>query len=224
MNKYIFVAFALVVVIDSVRSDFSEDIIDNVKSKQVKKLLAENKHYIKAGLGKLEQQCPGVTQKLKAGIKAYQQCDEKSDDSLTICQTIETSNLNCTKQLIRVFDDCLPPMARALPTMALKALVSVAGFLCKQTGESIFELANPCFWEPPEQSDQVCEEKVNQFVGKYAQSEHGPTKAETCAVANSYMECIRDGLGGGCKNQKTKDVVYGLFEALMSPCRNLSAV
>ena len=120
------------------RCDSSEEVIDSVKSKHVKKLLTQNKEHLDEGLEKLEEKCPGVSEKLKAAIKSFMECDDKVDDSLTICQAIQSYTLNCTTPLLKVIDDCLPQNAKGLPTLALKSVLSVADFLCKQTGESIF--------------------------------------------------------------------------------------
>mgnify|MGYP005984657635 CR=1 FL=1 len=120
------------------RCDSSEEVIDKVKSKHVKKLLNQNKEHLDEGLDKLEQKCPGVTPKLKAAVKSFVECDDKVDDSLTICESIQSYTLNCTAPLLKVIDDCLPQNAKGLPTLGLKSLVSVADFLCKQSGEAIF--------------------------------------------------------------------------------------
>ncbi|WP_407810220.1 hypothetical protein, partial [Staphylococcus aureus] len=82
----------------------------------------------------------GVSEKLKSALVSFQECDDKADDSLTLCSAIQVYTLNCTAPLLKVVDDCLPDSAKGLPSLGVKSILSVADYLCKQTGESIFEL------------------------------------------------------------------------------------
>ena len=135
------------------KSDSSEEVLEEIKSKHLKKYLSSHKENIDEGFQKLEEHCPGVTEKLKVcqfivvsfgnpffqqAVKSFKECDDKADDSLTICHAIQSYTLNCTAPVIQVIDDCLPPRAKGLPKFGLESIVSVADFLCKQTGESIF--------------------------------------------------------------------------------------
>lgn len=71
-------------------------------------------------------------------MKEFHECDDKADESLTMCAAIQAYTLNCTSPLLRVVDDCLPQKAKGLPKLGVKSLLSVSEHLCKQTGESIF--------------------------------------------------------------------------------------
>ncbi|XP_063921519.1 uncharacterized protein LOC135136251 [Zophobas morio] len=235
--KYIFVALALFSVFSSFRCDSSGEVIDTVKSKHVKKLLSKNKEHVDEGLEKLEQHCPGVTNKLKEAIKSFVECDDKVDDALTICQQIQTSSINCTAPLFKVVDDCLPPKARGLPTLGLKSLVSVADFLCKQNGETIFELANPCLWgfaivdaENESNVTTECDKKfatvIEEVNGLIEQNnpEQIPTKTEICNTITGFRSCVKTETVASCKCQKTQDAAIGLFDAFVAPCSHINEV
>ncbi|KAJ3646779.1 hypothetical protein Zmor_024351 [Zophobas morio] len=227
--KLVFVVFAIFAVINSALCDSSEEVIENVKSKHVKKLLTKNKEHLDEGLEKLEKHCPGVGDKLKHAIKSFQECDDKVDDSLTICHAIQSHTLNCTKPLLDVVDGCLPQKAKGLPTLGVKSLLSVADFLCKQTGESIFELVNPCLWEDDEteggeETENECEKKAVALAEKFGDENTIPTQSEICSTATSLRTCLKEDVHKQCKNQKTQDAVLGLFDAIVAPCSHINEV
>jgi hypothetical protein len=133
--------------------------------------------------------------------------------------------LNCTAPLLKVVDDCLPDSAKGLPSLGVKSILSVADYLCKQTGESIFELGNPCLWEDLEESNEQldeCEEKVKNFAKKH--KETIPSKTEICSTATSLRTCVQTRATTTCKNQKTKNVALGVFDALVAPCSHINEV
>ncbi|KAJ3642517.1 hypothetical protein Zmor_025287 [Zophobas morio] len=222
MKKYIFVAFALFAVIGGVKSDSSEEVLEEIKSKHLKKYLSSHKENIDEGFQKLEEHCPGVTEKLKQAVKSFKECDDKADDSLTICHAIQSYTLNCTAPVIQVIDDCLPPRAKGLPKFGLESIVSVADFLCKQTGESIFELANPCLWEDveDEQEDQ-CIENLKELSGKFGEKDDIPSKIEICSATPTLRGCIQTRATTHCKNQKTRNAILGFFDAVVAPCKQV---
>ncbi|KAJ3646777.1 hypothetical protein Zmor_024349 [Zophobas morio] len=221
MNKYIFVAFALFAVFISVRC---EQVLEEVKPKYVKTLLTQSMEKFDEGLENLEETCPGVSPKLKAAVKSFIECDEKFDDSLTICESIQRHTFNCIRPLLQVIDDCLPQKAKGLPILGVKSLLSVADFMCKQTGESIFEQANPCLLEDSEETNEnnECKHKINQFIENYEGKDDIPTRSEICTLATGFKSCVRRDVDGLCKNQKTRDVVNGLLDAVVAPCSNIN--
>ncbi|KAJ3626623.1 hypothetical protein MTP99_017319 [Tenebrio molitor] len=225
MNKLLIIAFALFAVISIVRCSDSDEVLEKVKSKHLRKYLTDRREDVDSGLEKLEKHCPGVSEKLKSALVSFQECDDKADDSLTLCSAIQVYTLNCTAPLLKVVDDCLPDSAKGLPSLGVKSILSVADYLCKQTGESIFELGNPCLWEDLEESNEQldeCEEKVKNFAKKH--KETIPSKTEICSTATSLRTCVQTRATTTCKNQKTKNVALGVFDALVAPCSHINEV
>lgn len=128
---------AALVRADSSESESSEEVLQRIKSKYFKEYLKENR-LLEAGSQKFKQICPGQEEKLRQSLVELQKCDDSVDNSLTICESIQTSVLNCTKPLLDVLDSCLPAKAKGLPTLGVQSLVSVSNYLCKLNGESIF--------------------------------------------------------------------------------------
>ncbi|KAJ3642516.1 hypothetical protein Zmor_025286 [Zophobas morio] len=222
MKKQIFLALALFAVISSVECDSSEDLLEEVKFKHALQYVSTHKDDIKIGIQKLETQCPGVTEKLKQAIKSFKECADKVDDSLTVCQAIQSYTLNCTTPLLKVIDDCVPPKARGLPKFALESLVSVADYLCKQPGESIFELGNPCLWQDAEgEEHEQCAKNLKEISAKVEQSDTIPSKEEICGVLTGVRVCVQSGVTANCQNQKTRNAVIGFFDAAVAPCKQI---
>lgn len=71
-------------------------------------------------------------------MTSFKNCEENFDDTLTICQMLQSATLNCSEPVVKVITDCLPEKARDLPILSIKSFVSVAGYLCSILGESIF--------------------------------------------------------------------------------------
>ncbi|EFA10008.1 hypothetical protein TcasGA2_TC012178 [Tribolium castaneum] len=226
MRKFVFVALALLVAISTVQcDDSSEEVLEHIKSRHLKKYLHGQREHLDDGLEKLEKHCPGVSEKLKVAVKEFSECDDKVDDSLTICEAIHAYTINCTAPLLKVVNDCLPEKARGLPNLGMKSMVSVAEHLCKQSGESIFELVNPCLWEDLEEANtemDACEEKVKALGQKY--KENIPTQSELCSSITDLRTCIQKRATLSCKNQKTRNAILGVFDAAVAPCSHLNAV
>ncbi|RZC36711.1 DUF1397 domain containing protein [Asbolus verrucosus] len=225
MNKFIFVAFALFAVVSFVQCTDNDDYLEKVKSKHIRKYLRNRKDTLDSGLSKLEEHCPGVSEKLKDALVAFGECDDRVDDSLTICDAIQSATLNCTQPLIKVVDDCLPEKAKGLPLLGIKSVLSVSDFLCKQNGEAIFELLNPCLWEDLEESNEQineCEEKVTSKLKQHKDSI--PSPSEVCSVVTSMRTCVRTRTEKTCKNAKTRNVAIGLYDAVVAPCSSINQV
>lgn len=86
---------------------------------------------------KFDQFCPGHGKVLKQSLIELDKCRKRVDDSLTLCESVQSSVLNCTKPVLDIVDQCVPQTAKGLPSLAVESLVSVLDRLCKMTGESI---------------------------------------------------------------------------------------
>ncbi|RZC33796.1 hypothetical protein BDFB_011479, partial [Asbolus verrucosus] len=224
--RYFYLTCITIIAVNFIHCLDSGEVLEKVKSKHIRKYLEAKKDTVDSGLSELDEICPGVSEKLEDAVINFLECADKVDDSLTICEAIQSATLNCTQPLIKLVDDCLPAKAKGLPSLGINSFRSVSEYLCKQSGESLFELLNPCLWEDAEDSSATaqCERDLETRMDKFVNGTSLPSTTEVCSFATSVRNCLKLDGEKSCKNQKTREVALGLVDAIVAPCSAINEV
>ncbi|XP_044271279.1 uncharacterized protein LOC123015560 [Tribolium madens] len=164
-----------------------------------------------------DELCPNFDKNFDNAWILAEECIKNIDNNLTMCEQVKKYTPNCTQPLVEAIQECIP----VLPGLAVKSFMSVVDHFCKETGENLLELSNPCFWKTFLEDDEKlkkCERTIYNELENII--EDSPSQSQLCSVLTNSQSCLHE-ITDSCKSVKTRNAFMGLYEAFMAPCSNV---